>query len=222
LPAGGTLDLSNLDLSSFEDIDLTGLQNIDLSGFGGFGGPQPQTPVPEFPTPPGSRGPGIDTTTTTTTTTTQNGGDNLADLYPDATDNQDSRLDEYFRNNPNIPKLGVFTNPYYTGGSETSGTSTTPGYSGLPSGSINIPGVGNIDLSNIPGANGTTTSSGGTYSVTPVGRLQNLEARRDASLADPRVMSRFGMRRPVSVPEVSDNPFRRPESRMGIGSLATR
>jgi len=97
---------------------------------------------------------------------------------------------------------------------------------------IDFPGIGNIDLSGVyPGGN--TGTGDGSYTVTPVDPVGDLGVGDDTGDAsDPidvttpyvppnvRSASSFGLTGATQTMPVSANPFRRPESQQGLGSLA--
>lgn len=91
-----------------------------------------------------------------------------------------------------------------------------------------IPGLGNIGPINIGGTTGTT---GGSYTVTPVapvGDLNTGDGSTDGQVGtapppgpvDVRSASTFGLTGAQPTMPVGTNPFQRPESQQGIGSLA--
>jgi hypothetical protein len=97
-------------------------------------------------------------------------------------------------------------------------------YSGL-----DLTGIGNVDLSGVnPGGTGTDD---GSYTVDPVGPVGDLGVGDDAGsdpidvttpyvVPDVRSASSFGLTGATQTMPVSANPFRRPESQQGLGSLA--
>ena len=100
-------------------------------------------------------------------------------------------------------------------------------YSGM-----DFSGIGNIDLSGVyPGGN--TGTGDGNYTVTPVDPVGDLGVGDDTGDAsdpidvttpyvppDVRSASSFGLTGATQTMPVSANPFRRPESQQGLGSLA--
>ena len=97
---------------------------------------------------------------------------------------------------------------------------------------LDLSGIGNIDLSGIPGGTGT---GDGSYTVDPVGPVGDLGTGDDAgddAGSDPidvttpyvppetRAASSYGLTGAVQTMPVAANPFRRPEAQQGIGSLA--
>jgi hypothetical protein len=89
-------------------------------------------------------------------------------------------------------------------------------------GIANLPG-GTIDLSAIGGGTVNIPGYGGYTGTTPrpvVEAIQNLTVNRDPGAAQASVATQYGLTGAPPVQTPSTNPFRRPESQQGIGSLA--
>ena len=211
--SGLNLDFSNLDLSG---LDLSGLDlgNLNIGGEGGAGN---NSYNPEDQGGPGrGNGPGF---TMGGTDASGNGNTNTGSADTGGTDT----------NNPY---------PFIPPGINTSGM-TPENLAGLnsfyemyPNGfdynGLDLSGIGNIDLSGVPGGTGT---GDGSYTVTPVDPVGDLGVGDDAG-SDPidvttpyvppetRAASSYGLTGAVQTMPVAANPFRRPEAQQGIGSLA--
>ena len=136
-------------------------------------------------------------------------------------------------NGPGNTMGGTDTNnpyPFVPPGTNTSGM--TPEtlavlnsfYEMYPNGNgLDLSGIGNIDLSGVPGGTGTTGTDDGSYTVDPVDPVGDLGVGGDATPYVPpetRAASSYGLTGPVQTMPVAANPFRRPEAQQGIGSLA--
>jgi hypothetical protein len=105
---------------------------------------------------------------------------------------------------------------------------------GIDIGNINVPGLGNVGIGGSTGTGSTGTGStgtgttGGSYTVTPVGPVGDLDntgggqtgVTTPTGPVNVRSASTFGLTGVQPTMPVSSNPFRRPESQGGIGSLA--
>jgi hypothetical protein len=138
--------------------------------------------------------------------------------------------------NPTVNDNPVGQNlyPFIPEGIDTSGM-TPEQLSGLNS-FYESGGLGNIDFSGIniggiPGYTGGTIGGGsytpgsgtgdGNYTVTPVGSVGDLDPQSYTGPMNVRSASNFGLTgAQPTVPANSRNPFQRPESQEGIGSLA--
>jgi hypothetical protein len=211
-----TPDLSGLNLD-FSNLDLSGLDlgNLNIGGEGGAGN---NSYNPEDQGGP-QGGPG---NTMGGTDASGNGNTNTGSADTGGTDT----------NNPY---------PFIPPGINTSGMTpeTLAGlnsfYEMYPNGfdynGLDLSGIGNIDLSGVPGGTGTTGTGDGSYTVTPVDPVGDLGVGDDAG-SDPidvtapyvppetRAASSYGLTGAVQTMPVAANPFRRPEAQQGIGSLA--
>lgn len=215
-----TPDLSGLDLD-FSNLDLSGLGLGNL-GVGGEGGAGNNSYIPEDRGGP-QGGPGRGNGPGFTMGGTDASGNGNTDTGSGDTGSTDT-------NNPY---------PFIPPGTDTSGMTpeTLAGlnnfYEMYPDGfdynGLDLSGIGNIDLSGVyPGGTGT---GDGSYTVDPVGPVGDLGAGDDAG-SDPidvttpyvppetRAASSYGLTGAVQTMPVAANPFRRPESQQGLGSLA--
>ena len=78
-----------------------------------------------------------------------------------------------------------------------------------------IYGGGFLNIPGIPGSGGTTKRP-----VPVVEAIQNLTVNRDPGAAQSSVATQYGLTGAPPVQAPSTNPFQRPETQQGIGSLA--
>ena len=217
-----TPDLSGLDLD-FSNLDLSGLDlgNLNIGGEGGAGN---NSYNPEDQGGP-QGGPGMGNGPGFTMGGTDASGNGNGPGFGDNSGN----ADDAGSGNPY---------PFIPGGVDTSQmtpeqlTGLNNFYEMYPDGfdynGLDLSGIGNIDLSGIPGGTGTDD---GSYTVDPVDPVGDLGVGDDAG-SDPidvttpyvppetRAASSYGLTGAVQTMPVAANPFRRPEAQQGIGSLA--
>jgi hypothetical protein len=210
-----TPDLSGLDLD-FSNLDLSGLDlgNLNIGGEGGAGNnsynPEDQGGLQGGP---GNTMGGTDASgngnTNTNTGSADTGGTDTNNPYP--------FIPPGINTSGMTPETLAGLNSFYE---------MYP--NGFDYNGLDLSGIGNIDLSGVPGGTGT---GDGSYTVTPVDPVGDLGVGDDAG-SDPidvttpyvppetRAASSYGLTGAVQTMPVAANPFRRPEAQQGIGSLA--
>ena len=142
-------------------------------------------------------------------------GTGMADPYnPTFNDNPYPFIPEGIDTSGMTPEQLSGLNSFYESG----------GLGNIDSTGINIGGIPGYTGGPIIGGGSYTPGSGtgdGNYTVTPVGAVGDLDPQSYTGPMDVRSASSFGLTgAQPTVPANSTNPFRRPESQEGIGSLA--
>lgn len=229
----GNIDLSNLDLGNidFSNIDLSG---VDLAGFGAT----PDTQTTQQTQSPDNSGlyPGMNATQVSEIEDYFRNNPNISSLgqYRNPYFTGDGFTDGQQDAAGVIPGAGAAANA-------TTNASTNPNagqdwYENMTDeqreaydafiaggGLANLPG-GTIDLSAIGGGTVNIPGYGGYTGTTPrpvVEAIQNLTVNRDPTLAgNVSAATQYGLTGAPPVQAPSTNPFQRPETQQGIGSLA--
>ena len=226
LPDGGRLDLSDVEGGAFTGINLGNLADDTGVSIGGTQGPVagPTPGIPPIPTLPQEAideavGTGVDL-----------GGFNPEDFTTPASEFlTDGQMAEFGDIEPGTP---VPTNPTNTGLTPAQQAALdeyledNPGALDVVTGGGFNPFGGNNTFDSIP--SGTTSDNAGSYTVTPVGPVGDLGIGDDSlpPMQSPpmpvnvRSASSFGLTGVQPSFPVGVNPFRRPETQGGIGSLA--
>ena len=225
----GNIDLSNLDLGNidFSNIDLSG---VDLAGFGATPATQTTQQTQQTQSPDNSGlYPGMNATQVSGIEDYFRNNPNISSLgqYQNPYFTGDGFTDGQQDAAGVIPGAGAaanattnaFTNPnagqdWY----ENMTDEQRDAYDAFIAnggiyggGFVNIPGGGFV---NIPGS-GTTKRP-----VPVVEAIQNLTVNRDPGAAQSSVATQYGLTGAPPVQAPSTNPFQRPETQQGIGSLA--
>jgi hypothetical protein len=236
----GNIDLSNLDLGNidFSNIDLSG---VDLAGFGATPATQTTQQTQQTQSPDNSGlYPGMNATQVSGIEDYFRNNPNISSLgqYQNPYFTGDGFTDGQQDAAGVIPGAGAAANA-------TTNASTNPNLNpdyadqdwyrnmtdeqrdaydafianggifggGFGGGFVNIPGI--------PGTGGFAGNTGTTKRPVPVVEaIQNLTVNRDPGAAQSSVATQYGLTGAPPVQAPSTNPFQRPETQQGIGSLA--
>jgi hypothetical protein len=227
----GNIDLSNLDLGNidFSNIDLSG---VDLAGFGATPATQTTQQTQQTQSPDNSGlYPGMNATQVSGIEDYFRNNPNISSLgqYQNPYFTGDGFTDGQQDAAGVIPGAGAAANA-------TTNASTNPNagqdwYENMTDeqrdaydafiANGGIYGGGFVNIPGIPGTGGFAGNTGTTKRPVPVVEaIQNLTVNRDPGAAQSSVATQYGLTGAPPVQAPSTNPFRRPETQQGIGSLA--